>query len=271
MTASRRAAEETERWIDIAAACREIRSHGVVPAPRELACTGFDPHTDLAQRCRRWGHHMSDAGLAELARFAAGLAQIESESWEVGDAVTATRAFEERRFLLGDRIVHWAVPWADEVDRSHESLSLPASSIRDSLLDLADRMRVAPLLTGAEGLFPPGEDSIGPTSSPTPRRIGMLASGAVLTSKTMRSLTEGAVRDAGPGIELLSPEHRSRLATHYRASAYHWMSMSHDRPGSARLWRDLSVRASATARWLESSASLITSEVGGVVENGEWH
>ncbi len=106
------------------------------------------------------------------------------------DPGVASRACEDRRFLLSDRLIHWLVPLT--------YVTKGAGPFRDGLLALGDRLRVAPLLTGDEGLHPPGEDSFGP-------------------------------RGTALHLELGPPQR--------------WMALQKAHPGTARLWRDLAVRA----------------------------
>jgi hypothetical protein len=246
VSASSRAAEERDRWVDVAEQCRTLTDHGVDPAPMEEACTGFDPWSDLERRAKRWKHQLEDAGLVELARFAAGLAQVETDAWAADDGVSATKAFEDRRFLLGDRIIHWAVPWSDVAGRCHHSVRQAAHGIRDHLLTIADDMRVAPILTGDEGLHAPGEDSFGPLDDGLPERLGLVGSGTVLFSATINSLTSGIMNNPTPTVEELTPRIRFDLGVHYRAVAARWRRAADEHPGSARLWRDLALRAEHT-------------------------
>jgi hypothetical protein len=250
VSASSRALEERDRWVDIAERCRTLIDHGVDPAPFEHACTGFDPSADLRRRAERWSHQLLDDGLVELALFAAGLAQTEAEAWEADDAVTATRALEDRRFLLGDRIIHWAVPWSDVAGRCHHPVRTVAHGVRDHLLDLGDAQRIAPILTGDEGLFPPGEDSLGPLIDTMPERLGQLGTGTILFSATMRSLTAGTTTNPTPRTSELSPRARFDLGVHHRAVSARWRRMAEDHPGTARLWRDLAYRAERTGLYL---------------------
>jgi hypothetical protein len=129
----------------------EVVTH--LPDVREVDVTGFDPRADLARRGEWWGHILESDRLAEVLAFGVALAEVEVEAWERNDPVVATRAFEDRRFLYSDRMVHWVVPVTFRSDR--------LADLREEMLRLGDRLRVAPLLTGDEGLHPPGEDSFG--------------------------------------------------------------------------------------------------------------
>lgn len=166
------------------------RAEAVLPDAREVTVTGFDPSEDLNRRGRWWSHRFPSDRLPDVLAFGVALATAEGDAWGSNDPVVATRAFEDRRFLLSDRVVHWLVPL---------TYATPgAESMRDGLLALGDRLRVAPLLTGDEGIHPPGEDSFGPRAT-------------VL------------------GLELGPPER--------------WIGLQVAHPGTARLWRDLAVRA----------------------------
>jgi hypothetical protein len=254
VTAATRAAEETGQWVQIASDCRAVVDFDVDPQPTEVACTGHDPTRDLDRRAAKWQHRFEGHALDELARFAAGLANLEAERWDADDAVAATAAHEARRFLLGDRMIHWAVPWADMAGRCHHPVREEAHRLRDLLLDLGDRMRIAPLLTGDEGLYPPGEDSIGPELDGPPERVGLLATGVVLFRATLRSLTAGGISDPTPAISDLSAEQRADLAVLHTVAAARWAQTAKRHPGTARLWRDLALRCEHTAAALEQSA-----------------
>lgn len=200
--------------------------------------TGFDPSADLARRADRWGHRLGVPDLDRLARFAAGLARAEAEAWERDDPVIATRAFEERRFLAGDRIVHWAVPWLDAAGRAYPEVHGPSHGLRDLLLELGDRLRLAPHLTGAEGTTLPGHDSLGPLEPDRPWEewLASLLSGAVI----MRSRPGSHLVGTGRG-----------LAQEYRDGSVRWQRLAEHHPGTAGLWLDLAARAARTAHHLE--------------------
>ncbi len=250
MTAATRAAEETGLWVQIASDCRAVLAFGVDPQPTEVACTGHDSTRDLDRRAAKWQHRLEGYGLDELARFAAGLASLEAERWGTDDAVAATAAHEARRFLLGDRMIHWAVPWADMAGRCHHPVRAEAHRLRDLLLDIGDRMRIAPLLTGDEGLHPPGEDSIGPELDGPLDRVGRLATGVVLFRATLRSLTSGAVSKPSPLVTDLTAAQREDLAMLHTVAAARWARTANRHPGTERLWRDLALRCEHTAALL---------------------
>lgn len=128
-----------------------------LPGAHEATVTGFDPLDDLNRRGRWWAHRFDVGGLLEVVAFGVALAMVETEAWERDDPVVATRAFEDRRFLFSDRLVHWVVPLTFVTSGTEQ--------LRELLLAMGDRLRPAPVLTGTEGLYPPGEDSFGPLSS----------------------------------------------------------------------------------------------------------
>lgn len=154
---------------------------------REVDVTGSDPLEDLARRGRWWSHHFPSDRLGDVFAFGVALAEVEVEAWVSDDPVVATRAFEDRRFLFSDRIVHWLVPLTFVVAGSDH--------IRSDLLDLGDRLRPAPLLTGDEGMHPPGEDSFGPLA-------------------------------VGLRVELGSPQRWSRLQAEHPGTARLWRDLS---------------------------------------------
>ncbi len=139
-------------WSEVLTVCE-----GQLSDAHEANVTGFNPLEDLNRRGRWWAHRFELGGLLEVVAFGIGLAMAETEAWERDDPVVATRAFEDRRFLFSDRLVHWVVPLT--------FVTSDAEGLRDLLLAMGDRLRPAPILTGAEGLYPPGEDSFGPLSS----------------------------------------------------------------------------------------------------------
>ncbi len=147
------ARREAEGWADLAddldaAGLGDVTEHSVIPE--------FDPADDLARRARRWSYELPGHGLTHLCRFAAGLADVEATAWADRDPIIATRAAEDRRFLFGDRIVHWAVP-----------VLVAAGADATFLLTLGDRMRPAPAESVGEGLLLPGHDIYGPADEPT--------------------------------------------------------------------------------------------------------
>lgn len=238
--AARAADRETGFWAELA----ERWSPSSRPEPwsdrpaLEVDVVVFhDPAGELDRRAARWGHTLDGHGLDALARFAAGLANAEAEAWRFDQPDIATRAFEERRFLVADRILHWAVPWLDTMGRRHPPVRVDAGADRDGLLDLAESMRPAPRLTGSEGVYPAGEDAYGPVRVDVPlsRWLASLWSGALLPHGDERP-RDGSRDDA--------------LAAHYGAEAMRWHRLAAAHPGSAALWLDLGERAARTSNRL---------------------
>ncbi len=236
-TATEKALAEQELWVGLA----DHWSHEMVPRlwadrpPTEVAVVVFyDPADDLNRRAGKWGHQLPGNDLSSLASFAAGLARAEADGWETGARDIATRAYEARRFLLADRVVHWAVPWLDAVGRSHDTHRQTALADRDVLLALADEARVAPPIPGPEGIRVDGEDSYGPIDHPTPDLPGW-----------KRSLWSGVI--------VLKSDPPSELAGFFEDAANRWTQLATDHPGSAQLWIDLSQRAKRSSRLLDPS------------------
>lgn len=209
----------------------------------------FDPAEDLANRAGSWGHRLPDVSLWSLTSFGAGLAMAEAQAWERDEPHIATRAYTDRRFLLGDRILHWAVPWLDTAGRCFPDYRNTAHKGRELLLRLGDRLRPSPDMGATEGLAPPGEDAFGPLTLDVPLGdwVRSLWSGAVILDATVRSMIGGSgeLDLDGPG--------RADVAMLYSVAAARWATMSAGHPGSARLWHDLAGRAEATAARLEAS------------------
>ncbi len=209
MSAAERALEEAEFWREAAtslsAAIDEL-------AMTEQSVTGFDPSDDLAKRARRWSYAFENHSSVSLATFAAGLAAAEAEAWKRDDPIIATQALSDRRFLFGDRIVHWLVPVLLATDAPSTSV------LAEDLLVLGDRHRPAPALTGSEGLYPPGHDSIGPV-------VDSIADAPLLNGWVAEHVdSEGYVRAAGL-----------------------WHTCAERHPGTARLWLDLATRCELSA------------------------
>ena len=236
-TATERATAEKNRW----ALLSQHWKRSAVPdlwddrPPTEKDVIRFhDPQQDLTKRASDWGYDLPGFDLSSLATFAAGLASAEAEGWDLEKPDIATRAYEARRFLLGDRIIHWAVPWLDTVGRHYPDHRETANSDRDILLDLADDARVAPVLPGREGIRMTGEDSYGPIqrTQPLERWLSSLWSGAVLLGDDIHSAVS--------------------LAVVYRTEAGRWSAMAQRYPGTAEIWEDLSLRATTTVRAIDS-------------------
>ncbi len=213
MTAAGSASGEAEFWRAAAESLSDIQE-SVGSELTEMAVTGFDPRPDLARRARRWSHRFDDHSAVSLTAFAAGLAEVESGAWERDDPIIATQALSDRRFLFGDRIVHWLVPVLLAIAED----SVAASALAGELLDLGDRHRPAPALTGSEGLYPPGHDSIGP----------------IVESLDGAPLLNGWITDR-VHIEL------------FRQAGERWRTCAEQHPGTARLWLDLAARCDASA------------------------
>lgn len=217
--------------------------------PTEAEVVAFsDPADDLAKRAGSWGHELPDVSLWSLASFGAGLAMAEAQAWERDEPHVSTRAYADRRFLLGDRILHWAVPWLDTAGRCYPVYRESAHKGRELLLRLGDRLRPSPDLGATEGLAPPGEDAYGPLTLDVPLGdwVRSLWSGAVILDATVRSLIGGSgeLDLGGPG--------RADVAMLFEVAAARWTTMAAAHPGSARLWRDLAARAEGTAARLET-------------------
>ncbi len=255
MTAAAAARAEAHAWARLASDWAGLRDRPVWAdrAATEAAVVVFhDPASDLARRAAAWGYQPDGGDLADLARFAAGLAGAEADAWERDDPVVATRAYEARRFLVGDRIVAWAVPWLDIAGRCYPEERDRAHAARATLLDLADRLRPAPDLAGGEGAHAPGEDGYGPISPEVPLAswLRSLWSGAVLLDRTLVSM-----RGTADLAALLADDgFRGDLATVYEITAARWRRLAAEHPGSAALWRDLGERADRTARDLAYSS-----------------
>jgi hypothetical protein len=214
----------------------------------------YQPDGDLERRAAYWGYTFEAADLADLCRMGAALARAEAEAWERDEPHIATRAYADRRFLLGDRLLHWAIPWLDAAGRCHPPERENAERALSALLGLGDHLRPAPALSdGTEGLFLPGEDSYGPTHPGIPLSSYLLSvwSGRVVMRATLSSLGGRplAERTVPPGW-LTDPAMRELIRVMYEVSAPRWARLAHEHPGSARLWLDLARRAIHTARLL---------------------
>jgi hypothetical protein len=229
-TASERAADETERWRGIASRWSPQQApdvyEDVAPSEQEVVVF-FDPMDDLERRTSDWGLALKRPHLDELSRFASSLAEAEARAWADDVPDLAVRAYESRRLLLGDRLAHWAVPWLDAVARWYSDRSETALRDRDTILEIADEMRIAPALTGSEGLVVPGEDAFGPIVADVP------------LDRYLHSLWSGEV--------LLAPAIDPPGAALYEAARDRWGSLADKHPGSAQLWLDLAHRAGQTA------------------------
>ena len=213
---------EASEWGFVAAIADLLAEYAVPPAT-EVAVTGFDPAEDLGRRTAGWFHKLPDHTLASLARFAAGLANAEAEAWQADDPSIATRALSERRFLASDRIIHWAVPWVVSFGSLDLESGPEAVAVVERLLAIGEQHRLAPALTGSEGLFPPGHDSIGPLQDE-------LDATTVLCGWFF-----------GPGVVEPSA---------FEAAAALWTDLADRHPGTARLWLDYAERATVSREHL---------------------
>jgi len=253
------ASSEAVLWADLTQEWAPSRHPALwddLPPTEETVVRYYVPDDDLERRARYWGYEFGERDLADLCRLGAALAKAESEAWQQDEPHIATRAYADRRFLLGDRLLHWAVPWLEAAGRCHPPERPAAEPARLTLLELGDRLRPAPVLTvGTEGLFAPGEDSYGPTESPAPLPDFMLSvwSGRVVMKATLDSL--GGAEQPGrvvPEDWLDDPEMRTLLRVMYEVAAPRWERIAREHSGSARLWLDLAERARTTARLLHS-------------------
>ena len=253
------ASAEAVLWADLTQEWAPAR-HAVLwedLPPIEAAVVGYYvPDDDLERRARYWGYEFGERDLADLCRLGAALAKAESEAWERDEPHVATRAYADRRFLIGDRLLHWAVPWLDAAARCYPNQRAVAEPARLTLLELGDRLRPAPVLTaGTEGLFAPGEDSFGPTEPPAPLPDFLLSvwSGRVVMKTTLDSLGGTPLGDRTAPIDWFSdPDMRALIRVMYEVAAPRWERMAAEHPGSARLWLDLAARSRRTADLLES-------------------
>jgi len=244
------ASTEAVRWLIVADG---VPADWQDVAPVEMAVVRFhDPSLDLEQRAARWSHALPDHRLGSLALFAAGLAGAEAEAWRRGDPHIATRAYEDRRFLVGDRIIHWAVPWLDEAGRCYREHRDMTHRARDELLSLGDHLRPAPDLGADAGLRAMGEDAYGPVAPVRVDGGGLrsLWSGALLLDATVRSLT-GEVGSRGLVVDAA---HSGVLARLFENAAGRWADMARRHPGTGLLWNDLARRAARSAQAVSSAS-----------------
>jgi hypothetical protein len=253
------AAAEAVVWIELTREWTPARHPGLwddLPPTESDVVRYYQPDQDLERRARYWGYEFGDRDLADLCRLGAALANAEAEAWEQDEPHIATRAYADRRFLLGDRLLHWSVPWLDAAARCHPEEREIAEPARLRLLELGDRLRPAPALTaGAEGLFAPGEDSYGPAEPPVSAADYLLSvwSGRVVMKATLDSLGGTSLPDRKvPAEWLTQADRRQLLQVMYEVAAPRWQRLALEHPGSARLWLDLADRAAATSRLLQA-------------------
>ena len=224
------AAAEAASWIKLSADWspdRRAEIWSIRSASERSVIPQVDPRADLERRARRWSYPLGDGDLADLARLAAALARTEAEMWAAGDGVVATQAYEERRFLAGDRIVPWAVPWLRAVAEHYSNLRRETDASISILLETGELHRLAPVLTGEEGLNAPGHDGYGPADAP-----------AGLADR-LNSLWGGLV--------VFQPQSADDPVARYAVAADEWRSLANRYPGTARYWFDLARRAELTA------------------------
>ncbi|MDH3308495.1 MAG: hypothetical protein OEO77_13390 [Acidimicrobiia bacterium] len=224
-----------------------------LPATEAGVVGFFDPSADLQKRMLSWGYPPGALDLADLARFAAGLAQAEATAWQDRRFHVATRAYAERRFLVGDRVLHWAVPWLEAVGRCHPDRRELARTSTVELLSIADDLRPAPALSGSEGLVVPGFDGFGPLEPDVPIRDFVLSlwSGSLLLTADISRIRHSNLADRAIDRSWFADRStRAGLVSHYLAATRRWDLLATEYPGTAQMWRDLSHRAAATARRL---------------------
>jgi len=244
------AGREASRWLEVADG---VPGGWDDVAPTEAAVIGFhDPGDDLERRARRWSHRLPDHSLGSLAAFAAGLARAEADAWERDEPHIATQAYEDRRFLAGDRIMHWAVPWLDAAGRCYPRHRATAHPARDRLLDIGDHLRPAPDLGVDSGLYEFGEDAFGPLAPirVDPAGLRSLWSGAMLLDATLVSLMGHTdLAAASSDVSVIDD-----LSTLYSVSAARWSGLADAHQGSGALWGALAARALRTTLALSSGA-----------------
>lgn len=227
-SAAASAREEVDRWGYIGTLCELLASDWRGPVPTEEAVTGFDASSDLQRRGDTWAFTFGDVSLGTITRFAAGLAAAEADAWESNDPSVATRALSDRRFLMSDRLLHWAVPWLVMVGSSDPEWAPEAMAAVQELLELGDGHRPAPALTELEGTVPPGHDSFGPILD-APDTISALG-GWLFVDATNQAAAES-----------------------YEAAAVLWADLADSHPGSARLWLDLERRARWSSKYFRGT------------------
>lgn len=247
---------EAALWADVAGRWRES-DHPTLWSDlpgREADVVGlYDPKGDIDRRSGDWAYIPGSYDLADVARFAAGLARAEADAWVDDRGHVATRAYADRRFLLSDRFVHWVVPWLTAVRRCYPDLRAKADESLALILTTGDRLRLAPALAGSEGLVVPGFDSFGPLDSGVSltKTLPSLWSGEVLSTHDLAALRHAAMDGRRlPMSWLKSSDTRQGLGTLYREAATRWDELAAAHPGTAQLWRDLAHRARRTAAML---------------------
>lgn len=253
-SAASAARRETAAWAAIAQRWHADDNREIwddVPGAERAVIPEVDPLSDLEKRAGKWGYPLQRGDLSDVALFAAALARTEAEAWASGDGVLATQAFEERRHLAGDRILPWAVPWLRAVARWFPETRSDAVGAVDALLEIGERHRTAPILTGAEGLFLPGHDGYGPNPSggSLGERIESLWGGLVVFRRSLDAMAgQPQSRRQLAGDIVAVPAFRKAAAARYETAAVRWRHLADTHPGTARYWVDLAERADSTAR-----------------------
>lgn len=254
--AAQAATAEAETWIDLAvewSAESHFHVWDDIPGSELDVVRLYDPAKDLHRRMSKWSYPVGMLDFSDLARFAAGLAQAEADAWETDRAHVATQAYAERRFLVADRIMPWAVPWFDAIVRAHPEESDGAAAAKATLLAIGDKMRPAPALSGSEGLVVPGFDGFGPLAPDAPSYEFLLSlwSGSVISLADLSTARHGRVERRLIEPTWLTDSDTTRaFSNHYDQAALRWESVAVDHPGTAQLWLDLASRARQTARLL---------------------
>jgi hypothetical protein len=241
---------ESTSWADLAERWRPDGHPAIwddLPPIERLVIPEVDPGADLARRAQRWGYPMDRGDLSDIALFAAALAQAEGEAWTFADRSVATMAYDDRRFLVSDRLLPWAVPWLRAAARCFPESRRDAEASSRALLDLGERHRPAPHLAGSEGLVPPGHDGFGPLGEEQSLedRVGSLWGGMVVFDRSIQSLTGRPLARRRATIDR-NPETVGAIATWYEVAAVRWDRLAAGYPGTARFWMDLSQRSLAT-------------------------
>ena len=236
------ARREAEAWWDMARRWEEPPADLLPPRENEVI-SEYDVAHDIARRMKSWGHAGGDGGLGDLLAFGASLAATEADAWASEDRVVATSAYADRRFLLGDRILPWAVPWLEAATEYVDH----AGRDRDLLLSWGDVQRPMPALTAPEGTVVPGHDGYGGlTEDDLTARVRSLTGGLVVFRTTVEGLLGRGFEDRGEALGALVAEPELVIDL-YRAGAERWHRLAADHRGSAAAWRDLADRAERTA------------------------
>ena len=258
-SAATAASEEAAQWMKIARdwhpGRQRVAQIDLTPSEASVVAL-FDPADELTRRAKTWSYQVRGDHLSDLARFSAALARAESDAWLNDRGHIATRAYQDRRFLLGDRILHWAIPWLDAVARQYPSVNTLATGTKDQLLQLGELHRPAPAVSGTEGLVVPGFDGYGPLDTPAPFEELMLSvwRGSVLLHGYLGDLFGEPISGRQlPRAWDTVPGARTAIEATYRASATRWDELAERYQGTAQLWRDLANRARRSAmvlaRW----------------------